>query len=220
MVTATNAGGSTTTQSSPTAAVTPLPPTNTVRPSIVAIGEPADALSAIGIEAIEVDSAKSAAVSAADAGASTTQPGDTLSTTNGIWSNSPTGYSYQWQDCASSCTSITGATGSSYTLRNLRHRPHDPRGRHRHQRRRLDRRAVDPTAGVDCARHRSTPACRRSAGPRKGRHVVRVARILVGSPTAYSYQWQDCNPAAAPTSPARPAQATRSKPPTSATRSA
>ena len=41
----------------------------------------------------------------------TAQQGDTLTTTNGTWSSSPTGYSYQWQDCNSSggsCSNISG----------------------------------------------------------------------------------------------------------------
>ena len=45
--------------------------------------------------------------------------GQTLSTTNGSWTNSPTSYAYQWQDCDSSganCSSIGGATSSSYPL--------------------------------------------------------------------------------------------------------
>ncbi|MGZ4311138.1 MAG: hypothetical protein ACXVR1_03425, partial [Solirubrobacteraceae bacterium] len=49
----------------------------------------------------------------------TAQQGQTLSTTNGSWTNSPTSYSYQWQDCngsGASCTDITGATGRTYTL--------------------------------------------------------------------------------------------------------
>ena len=49
----------------------------------------------------------------------TTQLGSVLSATTGGWSNSPTGYSYQWQDCGASgasCANITGATSSSYTL--------------------------------------------------------------------------------------------------------
>ena len=49
----------------------------------------------------------------------TAQPGDTLTTTNGSWSHSPTGYAYQWQDCnssGSSCVNISGATSSTYTL--------------------------------------------------------------------------------------------------------
>ena len=45
--------------------------------------------------------------------------GDTLTSSAGSWSGSPTGYSYQWQDCNSSgatCVNIAGATSSSYTL--------------------------------------------------------------------------------------------------------
>ena len=43
--------------------------------------------------------------------------GSTLTASTGTWSNSPTRYGYQWQDCASNgCTNIAGATGQSYTL--------------------------------------------------------------------------------------------------------
>jgi hypothetical protein len=47
------------------------------------------------------------------------QQGDTLSVSNGAWTNGPTKYSYVWQDCNSSgtpCSPISGATSSSYTL--------------------------------------------------------------------------------------------------------
>ena len=55
---------------------------------------------------------------AAPAISGTAQQGDTLSASNGSWSNSPTSYAYQWQDCtsSSSCTNINGATSSTYTL--------------------------------------------------------------------------------------------------------
>jgi hypothetical protein len=49
----------------------------------------------------------------------TTTQGQTLSTSNGSWNGSPTGYAYQWRDCDSSganCSNISGATSSSYTL--------------------------------------------------------------------------------------------------------
>ncbi|MGH2850432.1 MAG: hypothetical protein ACRDLP_07445, partial [Solirubrobacteraceae bacterium] len=45
--------------------------------------------------------------------------GQTLTETPGTWSNSPTAFSYQWQDCNSSgaqCQTIAGATGQTYTL--------------------------------------------------------------------------------------------------------
>ncbi len=49
----------------------------------------------------------------------TTQQSQMLTTSDGSWSNSPTTYSYQWQDCDSSgntCTNLVGATSSSYML--------------------------------------------------------------------------------------------------------
>ena len=45
--------------------------------------------------------------------------GEVLTTTNGTWTNSPTSYAYQWQDCNSAgggCVNIGGATSSSYTV--------------------------------------------------------------------------------------------------------
>jgi hypothetical protein len=89
LVTATNAGGSTSAESVATAVVAaplpPTPPSNTALPTI--------------------------------SGKAT--QGQIVSTTNGSWTGSPTSYSYQWQDCGSSgnsCTSASGATSSSYML--------------------------------------------------------------------------------------------------------
>jgi hypothetical protein len=45
--------------------------------------------------------------------------GQSLSTSSGSWSGSPSSFGYQWQDCSSSgsgCSNIGGATGSSYVL--------------------------------------------------------------------------------------------------------
>jgi hypothetical protein len=56
---------------------------------------------------------------AAPAISGTAQQGSTLSTSNGSWTNSPTSWSYQWEDCntsGASCANISGATTSSYTL--------------------------------------------------------------------------------------------------------
>ena len=45
--------------------------------------------------------------------------GETLTEVNGSWTNSPTSFSYQWEDCDSSgnnCSAIAGATSQTYTL--------------------------------------------------------------------------------------------------------
>ena len=47
----------------------------------------------------------------------TAQQGQTLTASNGSWTNTPSSYAYQWQDCSSSCVNVSGATSSSYALR-------------------------------------------------------------------------------------------------------
>jgi len=48
-----------------------------------------------------------------------TNQGQTLTESHGSWSNGPTSYSYQWEDCDSNgnnCSPVAGATGQSYLL--------------------------------------------------------------------------------------------------------
>ena len=68
-----------------------------------------------------------ATTASAEAPANTTSPvvngtakvGSRLNVSNGVWSNNPTNYTYQWQRCssASSCTDIANAAGQSYVIR-------------------------------------------------------------------------------------------------------
>jgi thermitase len=49
----------------------------------------------------------------------TAQDGQTLTSTSGSWSGSPTSYAYQWQRCDSSganCVALSGASASSYAV--------------------------------------------------------------------------------------------------------
>jgi subtilisin family serine protease len=43
------------------------------------------------------------------------QQGQTLTTSNGTWQNSPTGFTYQWLTCTTSCSPISGASANTYT---------------------------------------------------------------------------------------------------------
>jgi hypothetical protein len=48
-----------------------------------------------------------------------TTQGQTLSEAHGSWTNTPTSYAYQWEDCGtagSNCSAIAGATNQTYTL--------------------------------------------------------------------------------------------------------
>ena len=45
--------------------------------------------------------------------------GQTLTETHGVWTNTPTAYTYQWEDCdptGQSCSEVSGASGQTYTV--------------------------------------------------------------------------------------------------------
>ena len=90
VVTATNSGGTASANSAVSATVTQAPPASAPANSV---------LPSISGSAVE---------------------GKTLTASTGTWSESPTSFGYQWEDCSSlgeSCVAVAGATTSSYTLR-------------------------------------------------------------------------------------------------------
>ena len=46
----------------------------------------------------------------------TAQQGQTLTASDGTWSNTPTSFAYQWERCTPACAAIAGATAQTYVL--------------------------------------------------------------------------------------------------------
>src|SRR5450755_1168142 len=129
----------------------------------------------------------------------TATQGQTLSTSNGTWTNSPTSYAYQWQDCDSSggnCANVSGATSSNYTLTS---------GDVNHTVRALV--AASNAGGSALATSAQTPMVSTpppaapvytavpaiSGSATQGQTLSTSNGTWSGSPTGYAYQWQDCN---------------------------
>ena len=124
--------------------------------------------------------------------------GQTLSSTDGAWTNSPESFTYVWQDCNSggdSCMSISGATSSTYTLasNDVGH---------------TIRAVVTATnaGGSASATSAQTAAVTAPPSPPTNTAVPQISGTTVqgdslttskgswtGSPTSYAYKWQDCD---------------------------
>ena len=122
--------------------------------------------------------------------------GQSLKASNGTWSGSPTSFTYQWQDCdssGSSCSVISGASSLSYTLT----------GSDAGHTVRVQVTATN-TGGSESATSSQT-AVVQILGPRntvlpsisgsvvEGQALKASNGTWSGSPTSFSYQWQDCN---------------------------
>ncbi len=125
------------------------------------------------------------------------QQGVAESTTTGTWSNSPTSYTYQWEDCNSSgesCTNISGATSSSYT----------PLAGDVGHALRVDVIATN-VGGSGTALSKATVAVLPAVPVNTAAPAISSENPAVGalesastgswtnSPSGYSYQWLDCN---------------------------
>jgi FG-GAP repeat len=124
--------------------------------------------------------------------------GQVLTETHGIWTNSPTSYAYQWEDCdgsGSNCVPISGATTQTYTLTaaDVGHAIE-----------------VQETAansyGPSIAASSSPTTIVRQPLPPSNVSLPRISgvddqdqmlteshAIWSSSPTSYTYQWEDCD---------------------------
>ncbi len=125
--------------------------------------------------------------------------GQTLREAHGDWSNSPTGYTYQWEACdnaGNNCTPIAAATTQSYQLTAsdvghtiaVQETASNPGGSGSPA-------TSSPTAiVVPVTPVVSSPPS--ITGDATVRHTLTEAHgRWSGSPTAYAYQWEDCNSA-------------------------
>ena len=165
VVTAANAGGSTSAASGRTSIVQNLPaPVNTAAPAI--------------------------------SGAS--QQGQTLTASNGSWSNNPSSYGYQWQDCtsASSCTNISGATSSTYVLKasdvgdtiDVAVTATNAGGSTKATSAR-----TQAVTGLPAPVNTAAPAI--SGASQQGQTLTASNGSWSNNPSSYGYQWQDCTSA-------------------------
>ena len=125
------------------------------------------------------------------------QQGQTLTESHGSWTNSPTGYAYQWQDCDSSgdnCSAIAGANAQSYVLT----------GSDVGHTIRVQETASNAGGSSSPASSAATavvlPLAPANVSPpsisgntTQGQRLTESHGPWTNSPTGYAYQWQDCD---------------------------
>ena len=127
------------------------------------------------------------------------EEGQTLTTSTGTWTGSPTSFGYQWEDCNSSgeaCASISGATSSGYKLGSS-----DVGHRLRVQVTATNAggsgKAVSEATGTVVAALPAAPtdtvAPVVSGAAEEGQTLTTSTGTWTGSPTSFGYQWEDCN---------------------------
>ncbi len=133
--------------------------------------------------------------------AGTATEGEVLSASSGTWTEAPTSYAYQWQDCNTSgeaCANVSGATSSDYTLRaddvghTLRVAVTASNAGGSSQA------SSDATATVASSPPQAptnTVLPSMSGSAVEGQTLSASSGTWSGSPTSFAYQWEDCSTA-------------------------
>lgn len=126
----------------------------------------------------------------------TAEQGYWLTTSNGTWANSPTGYVYGWQDCGAtggSCVTISGQTASTFLLRPA-DVGHEVVSVVRASNANGSATAFSvATAAVPAGAPSATGLSAISGTPEQAATLTSSTGAWTGSPTVYLYQWMDCN---------------------------
>ena len=130
----------------------------------------------------------------------TAQVGQTLTATNGTWSNAPASFAYQWLRCnggGNSCASVANGTQQTYTLVGA--------DAGNTMRVRVTATNADGSNSAQSAQTAVVAAATSSAAPKNTAPptisgTARVGQTLTanegswsGNPTGYAFQWQRCD---------------------------
>ncbi len=126
--------------------------------------------------------------------------GETLTASNGTWSNSPTGFTYQWVRCnasGGSCVSVANGTQKTYTLVGadaghtirVRVTATNADGSASAESSQTD--VVAPATSSAAPRNTDRPIV--SGTPRVGQTLTADEGSWTANPTAFAFQWQRCD---------------------------
>jgi hypothetical protein len=126
--------------------------------------------------------------------------GETLTASNGTWSNSPTSFAYQWLRCnggGNSCVSVSNGTQKTYTLVGadaghtirVRVTATNADGSTSAESEQTD--AVAPATSSAAPKNTDRPII--SGTPRVGQMLTADEGSWSGNPTSYAFQWQRCD---------------------------
>jgi hypothetical protein len=126
--------------------------------------------------------------------------GQTLTASNGTWSNTPTSYAHQWLRCnagGNSCVSVANGTQQTYTLVGA-DANHTIRARvtatNADGSTSAESAQTDPVApATSSAAPKNTARPTVSGAARVGQTLTADAGTWSGNPTGFAYQWQRCD---------------------------
>jgi hypothetical protein len=130
----------------------------------------------------------------------TPKVGQTLTASDGTWSNTPISYAYQWLRCnggGNACVSVANGTQKSYTLvgvdagNTMRVRVTASNADGSASAQSDQTSAVEPATSSAAPKNTSPPTI--SGTPKVAQILTAENGSWTGSPTAYSYAWQRCD---------------------------
>jgi hypothetical protein len=127
----------------------------------------------------------------------TAQQGKTLTESHGTWTGEPTGFTYQWLRCngeGTGCAAITGATAQSYVLRaaDVEHTLRVQETASNAGGAGAPATSEATSAVLPLPPENSSPPTI-SGTPQQGQTLTDVNGSWTNNPTAYTYQWLQCD---------------------------